>query len=369
MIITKKQLVEQLSKLVSFKSLSGNFEENAKVLDYVQKIANDKIFTKRFKNGNAEILLLSTNAKKMISPDIGYMVHSDVVAADDKMCVAKVNGNIIKGRGVADMKYSIPLGVALLSKLTKKNPKNIVFTVAITTDEETGGFEGAQHLADKLKFRPKVLIVPDGGAGYIFINKSKGIQRIKLTSTGKATHASTPWKGKNAIVPLCRIVDEMVSRYEKNSVKKNWGITLNVGKIEGGVSVNQVCPKASVEFDFRFPETHTGKKLVDEVKEVVKNTKDGDKIKIESTFHGYTTFTDASLPVVQEFIKVIEKKIGRKMEVRGTNGGSDARHFAPYNIPILMTAPESGGIHEDSEWLNLDSAILFGEALWDFLAD
>lgn len=368
MIITKKQLVKQLSKLVSFKSLSGNFEENAKLLDYAQTLVNDKISNKRIKNGNAEILLLSTNAKKMMTPDIGYMVHSDVVAYDDNMCNAVVDRNIIKGRGVADMKYSIPLGVALLNKLTKKNPKKIVFTVAITTDEETGGFEGAQHLADKLKFRPKVLIVPDGGAGYIFINKSKGIQRIKLTKIGKATHASTPWKGENAIVPLCLIVNEMMSRYEKNSLKKNWGITLNVGKIEGGVSVNQVCPKAFVEFDFRFPESHTGKQLVDEVKKVAKNTKGGKNIEIESTFHGYNTYTDASLPVVREFIEVVEKRIGRKMEVRGTNGGSDARHFAPYKIPILMTAPEAGGIHEDNEWLDLDSAIMFAEALWDFLA-
>ncbi len=43
----------------------------------------------------------------------------------------------------------------------------------MTTDEETGGFQGAAYLANQYKFQPKILIVPDGGDDFIFINKAK----------------------------------------------------------------------------------------------------------------------------------------------------------------------------------------------------
>jgi acetylornithine deacetylase/succinyl-diaminopimelate desuccinylase-like protein len=49
------------------------------------------------------------------------MVHIDVVAGRDDQFEMKVEGNRAIGRGTCDMKFSIPLGIALLKEAGEKS--------------------------------------------------------------------------------------------------------------------------------------------------------------------------------------------------------------------------------------------------------
>jgi acetylornithine deacetylase/succinyl-diaminopimelate desuccinylase-like protein len=82
---------------------------------------------------------------------------------------------------------------------------------------------------------------------------------------------------------------------------------------------------------------------------------------------GLPTSTDRTLPVVSEFLGAFEETYGQKIICKPTYGASDARHFAPYSIPILMIKPEGGDIHMESEWLDVESSIKFYQALRKFL--
>ena len=81
-----------------------------------------------------------------------------------------VRNNVAYGRGVSDMKFSIPIGYMILNDLIRQKSK-LSFAFVVTTDEETGGYEGTRYLVDKYGFKPKLLIVPDGGDGLVFVNK------------------------------------------------------------------------------------------------------------------------------------------------------------------------------------------------------
>lgn len=361
-MLKREQLIEQLDSLVRLQTLPGNFEENKQALDVVVNLLSKSAQVKRLNNDGTEILLASN--KKTMTPDFGYMVHMDVVAAPDEMFQVSVDGDKLLGRGVSDMKFSVPLGVALLNELIETNSQ-ISFTLCITTDEEVGGYAGGAWLANQCGWKPQTLIVPDGGDNLRFVEKGKGVCQLQVTSTGIATHASRVWDGQNAIPSLAKLVVELDKLFAQDNQSETWKTTLNFGQFNAGISVNQVCDLAILKLDFRYPETSS----VEEIEALVKklaNTIDPN-LKVERMSTGLPTFTDINLPVVKDFFFAMEVEVGQKITTMGAYGASDARHFAHLKTPVLMIKPLGGDIHALTEWISLSSTMKFYEGLRRFL--
>jgi len=357
-----KLFIEQIKKLVAFKTLSGDFEENSKALDYVETLIGKKADVERIRNKNTEILIAGNS--KTMSPDVGYMAHMDVVAAKEEQFTLIQKGDKLFGRGASDMKFSIPIGIALLNELIR-NKSKLSFSLVVTTDEEVGGFDGEAYLAEKLKFRPKCLIIPDGGDNLSFVSKAKGVCQLIIASKGSPAHASRPWMGKNALEPIIELGNKLMKIYGKNSLKENWNTTMNIGTIQGGISTNQVCPEAVMKLDFRYPETDSIGKITDKVKKLAREI--SPNLSVEPASTGLPTFTDINLPVVKNFLDSMEEAYGQKIVVSQTYGASDARHFAKYNIPVFMMKPMGGEIHSENEWVSTSSCLKFYEGLKIFL--
>lgn len=171
--------------------------------------------------------------------------------------------------------------------------------------------------------------------------------------------------GKNALDPLTRLSAELLKIYGKGSLKETWNTTMNTGQIQGGVSTNQVCAEAVMKLDFRYPETDSIKNILAVVTKLAKRIEPALKISLMST--GLCTFTDRKNPYVQKFLEAMEKTYGKKIVIDKTYGASDARHFAKYNIPVLMMKPMGGEIHSANEWVSFSSCLKFYEGLKIFL--
>jgi len=359
---TQKRFIADLSKLVSFKTLTYDVGENAKALDLIQSRISRKAVKQRIRNGRAEILLASNVRTK--SPDICYLAHVDVVAGKAAQFKMRLKGGRAYGRGVSDMKFSIPIGYELLNELIAEG-SGLSFMLAVTTDEETGGFEGAAYLAGKHGLKPRALIVPDGGDGFVFVNRSKGVCALRIDARGVPAHSSRVWLGKNALEPLIALCSEVLTRYKANNQRESWKTTVNIGKIQGGISANQVCPEAFAILDFRFPETTTFEAIRDEVCAIAREIDPSLEVSTHSI--GSPTAVDVRDPIVKMFLQSFERVIGRKIEAKGAYGASDARHFASLGAPTLMTKPVGGDVHGDGENVSVDSCLAFYDALRDFL--
>lgn len=355
--MNRGEFVKKLSELVSFKTVTKNFEENKKALDYVVSLLNKKLFLERKTVNNSEYLKASV--KNSNKPNICYMVHMDVVFGEDKQFEIRIENNKAIGRGTSDMKFSIPIGVELINGAVEKN---IDFDLLITTDEEVGGFDGGKYLAER-GYSPKILIVPDGGDNLSFVEKAKGVCQLKLTAKGVPAHASRPWMGKNAIDSLVLVANKLLENYGKNNLKENWGTTMCIGKVEGGVSTNQVCPIAEMKIDFRYPETDSIEKIVETVEKIIGDLKV--EVAVERLSTGLPTFTDVRNSEVVRYLDIMEKGFGKKLEVKQTYGASDARHFA--NSLVLMNKPMGGEIHSETEWVDIESSMQFYQALKEYV--
>lgn len=357
--MTKEDLVKELIDLVAFKTLPGETEENSRALDYVVKTIGGGIDIERVRSGKGEVLI--AQIIKGDTPRYCYMVHMDVVAGREDQFEMKIDGDKAIGRGTCDMKFSIPLGVALLNEAKEKK---IDFCLMITTDEEVGGFEGAKPIADR-GFAPKIFIVPDGGENLSFVDKAKGVCQLKFVSKGVPAHASRPWLGKNAIDSLVLLGAELLKIYGENNLKESWETTMNFGTINGGISTNQVCPEAEMKIDFRYPETDSIENISSVVEKIISDL--GLEVEVSKLSTGLPTFTDVNDSEVKKYLLVMEEVFGEKILVKQTYGASDARHFALLKSPVLMHKPLGGEIHSADEWVDIDSVMTFYEGLRKYL--
>lgn len=364
LMLQREEFIDQLTKLVSFPTITKDTKSSQKAIDYICSLISNEASIEIIQNGQAKILI--ANNKKTRTPTIGYMVHVDVVSAFDELFSLRQAKNIVYGRGVSDMKFSIPLGIALLNELIEKQ-SSLSFSLVVTTDEEVGGFDGAAYLAETLKWRPEYLIVPDGGDNLQFVRASKGVAQFLIESTGISAHASRVWQGKSAIAPLALTISELEKRYKQNNSTQGWHTTVNFGKISGGISTNQVCDQATLEIDFRYPESDSYSRIESELKEIVAEYKN--QVKITPLSTGLPTYTNPEQRIVKQFIKAFEDVYQKNIVVQDNYGASDARHFAKYEIPILMIKPVGGDIHMESEWLDVESTMKYYQALRKFIKE
>lgn len=358
----KEKFVKDLRDLVSIKSLTADQEANKKVIDFVEAKLDKGIYRQRYINNGTTIFIASN--KETLNPDICFLVHTDVVSGKEEQFTMQIRDGIAYGRGVSDMKFSIPIGYELLNFVAASLPKTS-FAFVLTTDEETGGFNGAKYLVENIGYKPKVLIVPDGGDGLNFVDKAKGVCILKISSKGKPAHSSRIWEGKNAIEPLVSLCSKVLEKYGKNNDKESFETTVNIGVINGGTVSNQVCAEAYVILDFRFPETESFDGIYKDVLSIAKSIDSSLEISISSK--GDPTSVNPKDPIVKNFLKCFEKVYARKILIKPTYGASDARYFSRLDIPILMIKPVGGDIHGDTENIDIDSCLKFYKAIELFI--
>ena len=84
---------------------------------------------------------------------------------------------------------------------------------------------------------------------------SKGVLRWQIETLGRAAHSSKPHLGRNAIVAMSRVIQALQADSERLSLRQHpllGSATLNIGIIAGGVQVNFVPDRCSIELDRRL---------------------------------------------------------------------------------------------------------------------
>lgn len=282
--------------------------------------------------------------KQTLTPDILLAAHLDVVPGATALFTMRHHGDKLVGRGVYDMK----LAAACYLEFLKKHA-DILHTLNIgllfSSDEEIGGDSMLDIIATGL--RPGVIFIPDGGGDWQVEARAKGLFGIKLFASGKAAHGSRPWEGENALHPIMDVVHAL--RHE-HPLKGPDDATLAITGIKGGQAVNQIADSASAHLDFRSFDDQELLRFKERVFEL------SNEHGIEATIvqSGSPVIFDKHHPAVQPFLHAMEEVRGEPVSYVDSYGGTDARYFAPYNIPCIIMEPHGGGRHAGDEWLKTE---------------
>ena len=334
-----------LKKLVSFKTISNDREENNKILNWIREEIKDlPLFIKEIDSKGVKSLVVTTQKTK--KPKLFLMAHTDVVSGSSEIFKTKIIGDKMYGRGVYDMKFAIACYLKLLKEMGK-NLGNYNFGIILTTDEEIGGFNGTKAVIGK-GYNADVCFLPDGGEDWKIENQAKGVWHLMIESKGVSVHGSRPWLGDNAIEKLTSFLIELKKHFPIKESKNYYCRTLNVGKIEGGTAINKVPDYAKAYIDIRFLSENEKQ----EIKTILGSTKNKFKgIKIISLIHGESFFISQNDKYVEIAEKIIMKEVGEKAGFSFSHGSSDARFFK--KTPVILVRPRGGGAHSEKEWIDL----------------
>ena len=181
-------------------------------------------------------------------PTLVLAAHLDTVFDNGEVKVSR-NGKIIKGLGISDDGRGLTVLLAIAQTLEKQKitTQGSIIFVANVGEEGLGDLYGTRHLFnEELKGKITHFISIDG-SGLSVTTAAVGSLRYRVTYTGAGGHSYGAFGLPNPIHALGRLI-EKVSRFQVPQKPKT---TFNVGKIEGGTSVNSIARTASLEMDMR----------------------------------------------------------------------------------------------------------------------
>lgn len=348
-----EKLIKNIIDMMKIKSISGNQPEIKRVFEYVkEKYAVDGVYVSEWQYKGASPILLLANCEGY-NFDLATIGHLDVVPAKDELFGPKIEGNLLYGRGVLDMKASVAV---CLETLLYTIGKNIKFGVLITSDEETTS-NGMKALQREDFINAKIVLDTDSGDLLHLVEKYKHPVSIELSAKGENAHSSRPWDGVNAINRLIATIKELEKffpTYDKfeNKPQTTWVDTMVVTAFNSPTTYNVVPAEATARLNFRLTE----KTPLDKLKQILQEAcgKNHSSFKILLSSRG--VYMDAKAPKIQKYIQVAEKIIGQRIEISNSCGATDSRMFADKST-VIMHGINGENAHGDNEYAEIDSIL------------
>jgi glutamate carboxypeptidase len=196
--------------------------------------------------GNAPVRNAGGNAGR----NIVLMGHRDTVFPDGETARRPftIRDNVAYGPGVADMKAGLTMNCFILAAFAKFGGAPAPLVGLFTGDEEIGSPEGRPVIeAEARQARVVFNSEPGRVSGNVVTGRKGGVFSV-FRITGKAAHSGGNFSaGISAIEELARKIQAIHALTDLDR-----GITLNVGLVSGGQSVNTVAPWAEGQIDLRY---------------------------------------------------------------------------------------------------------------------
>ena len=200
------------------------------------------------------------------APALVYICHMDTVTTGEGWTVSPVGAEVIRGRiygrGACDMKSGLACALsaftsmALKARNGKKPGRSLVFIGTVDEEDFMRGAEAA--IADGWVSKDSWVLDTEPTNGQIEV-AHKGRTWFEITVNGITAHASTPWKGADAIAAMAEIIAAIRRRIAACPVHPDLGAsTVTFGQIEGGYRPYVVPDSCRVWIDMRLvPPTDT----------------------------------------------------------------------------------------------------------------
>lgn len=285
--------------------------------------------------------------------------HLDTVFPEGTDVRVKRDGDILRGAGIADDCRGLAVIQAVSRALdagTVKTRASIMF-VADVGEEGLGNLRGVEHLVTKeMPGKIGAFVSVDGPENATF-NPEIGSNRYKVTFIGPGGHSWGDFGLPSPIHALGRAINKIAGF----SVPDQPRTTFNVGRIEGGTSVNSIAQNASFEIDMRSVGVGALATLDAKFKAAVQEALDeenkgrpaGKLLKVEVKLIGERPVSRQVMdaPIMKTIAKV-DQAMGIKSEV--TPGSSDSGMAVRHGIPAVTIGGggKASGMHSPYEYFD-----------------
>jgi acetylornithine deacetylase/succinyl-diaminopimelate desuccinylase family protein len=274
-------------------------------------------------------------------------------------------GNVF-GRGAGDDKGSVAAQVMALVTLARARfPLQGSLSLAVVSDEESGGLQGTHWLHDEGQLETGALLVGEQTANRVAIAERVACG-IDLTVFGRSAHGAMPWAGENAVLKMARALTWLQDRlFPILQARRHPYLpppTLNIGKIQGGIQWSIVPERCKVEMDRRLLPGETREIAMAEIRQALDEfaaTVEPLNYELFSTGEVAANIdTPADDPFVVLANQALQDLCGEPRPLTGYVQTSDGRWFARDGIPIILFGPSDPAVaHATDEHVSIQQIV------------
>jgi len=266
----------------------------------------------------------------------------------------EVDGNVVKGPGVFDMKGGVVQILFALRTLRDLGLKpELTPLVFLNSDEEIGSRESDNTIRMLARRVDRTFVMePALGPDGLIKMRRKGVGKFTIVVRGKAAHAGLdPEGGVSAILELSHVIQQL---FALNDPQR--GITVNVGTIDGGIRPNVIAPESTAVVDVRVA-NHEDAETIEAAILSLQPTGPGVQLEIDGRIGRPPLEATARNEALWELARSIGAEMGLELKAGLAGGGSDGSTTSQYTATLDGLGAVGDGAHARHEFLLLDKTI------------
>ena len=272
-----------------------------------------------------------------------------------------VNGDTVLGPGTCDMKAGLLLGIYAIEALDALDFHDYErVTFLIVSDEEIDERSSIPLIREVCRDSDAVLTLEAARANGDIVTARKGVYAYTVKAFGRSAHSGVePEKGRSAILALSH---QVIALHALNDPAR--GISLNVGKMNGGRQRNVVPDEASIEFEVRAFTREDLAATADKVQAIfAQQPIPGVTFEVSyEPSHPPMPRTDA-VAKLEGMAIAIAAELGFSLKGASTGGAADAAFAVDEGVPALDGMGPIGGLDHGPDEYILKSSIVPRTAL------
>lgn len=291
------------------------------------------------------------------SKPILLMGHRDTVFPQGEAARRpfRIVGSRAYGPGVADMKAGLVMNAFVLAAYHKFGGAPGPLIGLFTGDEEIGS-PSSRAIIEKMAHEARAVFNSEPGrpSGNVVTGR-KGSVFMLLEVFGKAAHSGGNFQeGINANAELAH---KIISLHALTDLDR--GITVNVGMIAGGQSVNTTSPYAQAQIDLRYLMSADLINAMSQIKAIVNTvTIPGTSARLDIKGEFDTFVQNEGSKTLFDVYQSTLQEIGVTVEGEFSGGSADSGLTASMGCPTLCgVGPVGGKFHAPEEYVEIETIV------------
>ncbi|MDX1378751.1 MAG: M20/M25/M40 family metallo-hydrolase, partial [Anaerolineales bacterium] len=234
--------IQQIPAPTFHESQRAEFVRNLFVDENLKDVTVDEV-------GNVYGVLAKDDGQRTDTKPLIVSAHLDTVFPLDMDLSMKREGHKVFGIGIGDNSLGVAglFGLIWMLRESKVTLGGDIWFVANVGEEGLGDLRGMKAVVDRFGGDVLAYLVLEGMAlGHVY-HKAVGVKRYRITVRTQGGHSWSDYGTPSAVVELTRLIGQITSL----DLPARPRTTLNVGKMNGGTSINVIPAEAWLELDMR----------------------------------------------------------------------------------------------------------------------